>query len=137
LEAPVIEDRSQPQPQQQSIQFILPDNERQAELMIWWLKTAYEDFVRTVPKIDEYGGTMNIGSADLILIGENLAVLLGMHNASDAVKQELGVWFYMQGKVARLVSNYHKQEPGKADSWFDATIYCMMARRLQEVGRWP
>lgn len=115
----------------------LPKNKAECDLLEWWLRTAYSDFEATVPKMDEYGGKPAEGSADLILIGENLSVLLGMHDASSAMKQELGCWFYMQGKVARLVSNYQLHQPGKADTWLDASVYSMMARRLQTVGRWP
>lgn len=115
----------------------LRDNPGNEDLFFWWMHTAIEDFQKTVPKATEYGGSKIEGSADLMLIGENLAMLVGMHDASDAVKQELGCWFYMQGKVARLVSDYQQHRAGKADTWFDAEIYAKMARRLQETGRWP
>lgn len=111
-------------------------SEKERDLAVWWLSTVCQDFEATVPKMLEYGGHQE-GSADLQLIGENLATLLGMHDAPDAVKQELGCWFYMQGKVARLVSDYQQHRPGKKDTWFDACIYAMMSRRIQEVGRWP
>lgn len=117
--------------------FPLPEDERQAELMVWWLGTAYRDFQATMPKVQEYGGSKVEGSADLMLIGENLALLLDMHDVRDAVKQELACWFYMQGKIARLVSDYQHHRSGKADTWFDAVVYGMMARRLQVAGRWP
>jgi hypothetical protein len=113
-----------------------PADERESNLLSWWIATAVADFDRTVPKALEYGGSSE-GSADLQLIGENLATLLGMHEATDAVKQELACWFYMQGKVARLVSDYQQHRPGKPDSWFDAQIYAVMARRIQETGNWP
>lgn len=102
----------------------------------WWLDTAADDFVASVPKTAEYGGTQQ-GSADLRLMGDNLAELMGWKDISDAIKQELAVWFYVQGKAARLVSNYQQQQPGKADTWLDITVYSMMARRLQETGLWP
>lgn len=108
----------------------------QMDLVEWWLSTAMNDLLQATPKAAEYGGAGE-GSADLRLIGDNLAELLGMRDAGDAVKQELGAWFYMQGKVARLVSDYQQHKPGKPDTWHDATVYSMMARRLQETGRWP
>lgn len=111
--------------------------DREAELLAWWLCTAAADFDKTVPKMLEYGGSGEGPAVDLQLIGENLASLLDMHDAPDAVKMELGCWFYMQGKVARLVSDYKNGHPGKADTWFDAAIYAKMARRIQEVGQWP
>lgn len=103
----------------------------------WWIATAAEDAKATFPKSAEYGGTVRTGSVDLMLIGEILALLLDMRDATSAVKQELGVWFYLQGKIGRLVSDYQQHRPGKADTWFDSTVYTMMARRLQETGEWP
>lgn len=107
-----------------------------AETAKWWMDTAAGDFLAAVPKADEYGGSKG-GSADLRLMGDNLAELMGWRGVSDAVKQELAVWFYAQGKAARLVSDYQQKKPGKADTWHDLTVYSMMARRLQESGNWP
>lgn len=102
----------------------------------WWMDTAAKDFMAAVPKSLEYGGSQG-GSADLRLMGDNLAELMGWRNVSDSIKQELAVWFYVQGKAARLVSDYQQQRPGKADTWHDLSVYSMMARRLQETGLWP
>lgn len=102
----------------------------------WWQRTAQSDFEQSLPKITEYGGVQE-GSADLQIMGFALAELVGMHDAPDAVKQEMACWFYVLGKVARLVSDYKQGKPGKADTWFDITVYSMMARRLQAEGRWP
>lgn len=103
---------------------------------LWWRATAQEDFEATVPKMHEYGGTEE-GSADLQIMGNALAELCGMHDAPDAVKQEMACWFYALGKIARLVSDYKQGRPGKTDTWHDLTVYSMMARRLQDTGRWP
>lgn len=117
------------------LEFDIPDDEM-ADVVTWWLNTAYSDIMKTLPKMTEYGGGMD-GSADLQLMGENLATLLDMHDAPDAVKQEMACWFYLQGKVARLVTDFKAHRPGKPDTWFDAEIYAKMARRIQEKGRWP
>lgn len=101
----------------------------------WWVETAVSDFAEMSPKMEEYGGRSE-GSADLRLGGDMLGELLGW-DAPSAVRQELSVWFYAMMKMARLVSDYQVQRPGKADTWHDATVYSMMARRLQAVGRWP
>src|SRR5215831_12853727 len=68
-------------------------------LMTWWLNTALEDFNKTVPKALEYGGSTKDGSADLIDIGEGLALLLSWEDVDTAIKQELGTWFYAKGKL--------------------------------------
>lgn len=102
----------------------------------WWLDVAKADFAAMAPKVEEYGGT-DTGSADLQIMGNALAELMGMHDAPDAVKQEMACWFYALGKISRLVSDYKQGKPGKPDTWHDLTVYSMMARRLQAVGRWP
>lgn len=102
----------------------------------WWLATMIGDFDAMAPKMAEYGGTEE-GSADLQIMGNALAELCGMHDAPDAVKQEMACWFYALGKISRLVSDYKQNSRGKDDTWHDLTVYSMMARRLQEAGRWP
>lgn len=114
----------------------VPEQEPERDLFLWWVETSLGDLGAQMPKMREYGGVGG-GSADLRLMGDNLAELLGWEAANDAVRQELAVWFYTQGKAARLVSNYQQQEPGKSDTWHDITVYSMMARRLQQSGRWP
>lgn len=109
---------------------------KNAELALWWFQTALHDLVMCLPKIEEYGGTGG-GSADLRIMGDNLAELLGWEDATDAVKQELAIWFYTQGKTGRLVSDYQQQRPGKQDTWTDVRVYAMMAARLQAKGVWP
>lgn len=100
------------------------------------MRVARDDFEQMLPKLHEYGGTGE-GSSDLRVMGDALAELCGMHDAEDAVKQELACWFYTLGKVARLISDYKQGRSGKPDTWHDITVYSMMARRLQETGRWP
>jgi hypothetical protein len=121
--------------------FQLPEDPTARGLFEWWINTAFEDFVATVPKMLEYGGDPNQrpGSADLRIIGESLMELLGWEVTTEnqAVAQELACWFYTLGKGGRLISDYQQRKPGKSDTWFDKTIYSMMARRIQQVGRWP
>jgi hypothetical protein len=106
------------------------------DIEAWWLHVSMKDLDAARPKIDEYGGAGE-GSSDLRVMGDALAELCGTHDAPDAVKQELACWFYALGKVSRLISDYKQGKPGKADTWHDLTVYSMMARRLQETGRWP
>ena len=123
-----------------TVTFQLPEDPTARLLMEWWLGTAYEDCLASVPKIKEYGASgesHDDGSSDLRVIGTNLAELIGWKNSDDAVCQEMGAWFYLQGKVARLINDYRCRRHGKADSWHDATVYTMMARRLQSKKNWP
>lgn len=123
------------------LQYRLPDDKDAADLFEWWMQSSFEDFVATVPKMLEYGGEneRRPGSADLRVVGEGLMELMGwpITEYNQRVAQELGCWFYLLGKSGRLISNYQQQQPGKPDTWFDIGIYAKMARRIQEVGRWP
>jgi hypothetical protein len=71
------------------------------------------------------------------VIGENIAELLEWRNVPDALLQELGCFFYLQGKIARLISDYKQKRPGKADTLHDISVYAMMMRRLQQTKNWP
>lgn len=102
----------------------------------WWLRMAQRDIELTAPKTEEYGGAGD-GSADLRTMGYALAELANMHDAPESVKLELACWFYALGKISRLISDYKQGKPGKADTWFDLSVYAMMARRIQETGSWP
>ena len=111
-------------------------------LLEWWVNLTVGDFELTTPKIHEYGRgehqlKQSEGSADLRLIGENIAELIGIQDAPSALKQELGAWFYLQGKVARCVANYKQGLPAKADTLLDSRVYSVMMTRLQETGNWP
>lgn len=107
------------------------------EFFQWWMDLAFSDLSKTVPKTAEYGGK-NDGSADLRVMGDALGELCGLNGPDDKrVQLELACWFYALGKISRLISDYKAGRIGKADTWFDLTIYAMMARRIQEVGSWP
>lgn len=114
----------------------VPVNDATEELTVWWLMTAAKDLWAQTPKMHEYGGGGE-GSADLRDIGTSLAELTGWEQPDAAVVQEMGVWFYAKGKIARLISDYKQRRAGKDDTWHDLTVYSMMARRIKDVGRWP
>lgn len=116
--------------------FRVPESDLESTLFHWWLVVSYMDFQRQTPKMHEYGGRHDSGSADLAVMGDALAVLLGW-SSSRAVAMELALWFYCLGKIGRLISDYQQRRHGKDDTWHDLTVYSMMARRIQEVGRWP
>jgi hypothetical protein len=113
--------------------------EDNTELFKWWVATSMGDWQASVPKTDEYG------AHDLEIMGYVLAIFCGMEatlmrsqsQPGLPVQMELACWFYLLGKVARLVSDYLSHRPGKPDTWHDITVYSMMARRIQETGQWP
>lgn len=120
-----------------------PSTATGAKLLVWWMSTAAKDYMAGAPKVDEYG------AHDLEIMGAVLAVFayrehltdvfskIGEGYRHDTVGTEMACWFYVLGKVSRLVSDYLAARPGKADTWHDITFYSMMARRIQETGRWP
>lgn len=107
-----------------------------AKLAAWWEKTAEDDFGATIPKMEQYGGGEE-GSDDLLIMGYALSRLHIPEGTPAAVNQEAACWLYSLGKIARLVTDYNRGEPGKPDHWHDLTVYSMMARRLQSTGVWP
>lgn len=127
-----------PKPQQVSttLTFFEPPSLALKQVAQWWLDTAAQDFTAISSKIAEYGGSRG-GSADLRLMGDNLAELLGWDKADEATRQSLACWLYLQGKIARLVSDFQQQRPPKDDTLLDISVYAMMMRRLKETGNWP
>lgn len=132
--------------EQRMIFFPLPADATQRELTAWWMQTAYYDLEKQLPKMYEYGGNLEAqlaaekepgGSADLTMMGWAMTVMLRWSDHDSPVALELAIWFYILGKVARLISDYQRQVPGKPDTWHDISVYSMMARRIQENGQWP
>lgn len=131
----------------EEVRIVLSGNTQVDELMWWWFKTSFEDYCKQTPKMLEYGGDLEAqlaaeadlseGAIDLTIMGIIMTMLLRWKDATGALGKEISVWFYTMGKICRLVSDYHRQKPGKPDTWHDITVYSMMARRIQETGRWP
>src|SRR5699024_3150555 len=61
----------------------------------WWMKQAEEHADMVTPKMAEYG------SRDLVEIGREFSALAGEEGLSDEAAYEVGVFFYLRGKVAR------------------------------------
>lgn len=103
------------------------------ELEDWWMKTAKADFEMMLPKLKRYG------AYDLKIMGAEIAHLTGVVRGVQlsALAEELAIWFYVSGKVARLQAEYEQGLPGDPDHWVDTSIYSFMARRIQEAGGWP
>jgi hypothetical protein len=119
------------------IYFPVPDG-ADSELAWWWMKTSYEDFEKSGPKTEEYGAhDLEIMGAVLVLLAFKEQVSFMAEAQAAPVGTELACWFYVLGKVARLLSDYMAKRPGKADTWHDICVYGMMARRIQDHGRWP
>lgn len=105
------------------------------EVIRWWLDKAHKEIQRTVPKALEYGGK---GAAlDLVDIGRELGRLLGRPNMAEGEAQELGIWFYLRGKISRWSAAIMEGRRVSEDTLFDIGVYVRMVQRIRDVGAWP
>ena len=95
----------------------------------WWLEQSESEIMAVVPKAIEYG------SADLDIIGYALSKFA--KQSDFTTNDELGIAFYILGKVARLIGAYSDGSKPSDDTWFDIAIYTKMAQRARAVGSWP
>lgn len=102
----------------------------EALLTEWWMDKAEEEVRRTVPKAVEYG------ALDLIQIGQDLALTAG-REVSDAEAAEMGVYFYVRGKLARWTDAIIRGDRVSDDTLFDLGVYIRMAQRIRDAGGWP
>lgn len=102
-----------------------------ATLRDWWMEVATQEVDRVVPKAVEYGST------DLVEIGRTLAFTMQRHDLSDAEHAELGVYFYLVGKMARWTDAVKEGRRVSDDTLHDIGVYVRMAQRIRAVGGWP
>lgn len=96
----------------------------------WWSVVADSDVGPAEIKAKEYG------SLDLKIIGSTLREMVGI--APDIISdEEIGMTFYLLGKVARAVSAISAGRKPSDDTWHDVVVYGMMVRRVRETGQWP
>jgi hypothetical protein len=102
-----------------------------ASLERWWMRVAGDEVIRVVPKAVEYGST------DLRDIGRAMAEAAG-REVGDEEAVELGIYFYIIGKIARW-SDAVKGGGRRVsdDTLHDIGVYVRMAQRNREVGGWP
>lgn len=93
----------------------------------WWRQQAETEIELIGPKVDTYG------SDDLVEVGRAMT----SRKLSDGEYAELGVAFYVTGKMARIMAAIREgRDPGD-DSWFDLAVYAKMAQRIRQSGGWP
>lgn len=106
------------------------------DLNDWWIQQAQVEVERTVPKAIEYGAT------DLIDIGHNMIVsgVKGPVNHDIPMEEweaELGIYFYMVGKMARWRDAIQRGDRVSDDTLFDIGVYIRMVQRIRQCGGWP
>lgn len=104
------------------------------ELGTWWTLAASAEIDMVVKKAVEYGG--NGAAIDLIQIGQDLATVMG-RKVTDEEATEIGIYFYLRGKLARWTAALVEGRRVSSDTLLDIGIYVRMAQRNREVGGWP
>lgn len=102
----------------------------ETELRGWWFDLAEEEINRTVPKAIEYSST------DLVDLGRTLAYIAG-RDVEDEEAEELGVFFYLAGKMSRWAGAIKSGRRVSDDTLFDIGVYVRMTQRIRHAGNWP
>lgn len=106
------------------------DEMRQAALAQWWRDTAEAEISQTVAKAIEYGST------DLIDIGRSIARVADLEVEDDEAA-EMGIFFYLEGKLSRWRSALERGDRPSDDTLLDIGVYARMAQRIRHSGGWP
>ena len=111
-------------------------NDPWADLHKWWMLTAQHEIEPLISKAQEYGGARRAG--DLAQIGHQL-VQTGVKGnpENEAEMQELGIYFYIIGKIARWTAAISEGRPVSDDTLHDIGIYIRMVQRIRDAGGWP
>lgn len=102
-----------------------------SELHTWWMDLADSEAKQVIGKAVEYG------SRDLIEIGHDLARCMKRIGLSDQQAAELGVYFYLRGKMARWTEAVADGRMVSDDTLTDIGVYVRMAQRIRSHGGWP
>lgn len=109
-----------------------PETERiKSMLTDWWRDQAETELQACVPKAVEYGST------DLAVIGRAQGRLMGRDNLTHEEATELGIFFYLIGKLARWEDAIIHGRRVSSDTLHDVAVYIKMQQRNQAVGGWP
>ena len=97
----------------------------------WWLERAHQEIEGVVPKAIEYGST------DLAEIGRTMGLIIGRDGMSNEEATEVGIYFYVVGKMARWTDAIKNGRRVSDDTLHDMKVYVTMEQRNREVGGWP
>jgi hypothetical protein len=101
------------------------------QLNNWWSDTSQAEMEACVPKAIEYGST------DLAVIGRTQGRLMGRDNLTHEEATELGIFFYLMGKIARWEDAIINGRRVSDDTLHDVAVYTKMMQRTRAVGGWP
>ena len=102
-----------------------------AELSRWWLNLSEAELPPLIAKVEEYS------AYDLEMVGRMMADTIGLGDFSKAYYEEIGIWFYLLGKVSRAMGAIREGRLPSRDTALDTRIYATMILRIKESGGWP
>lgn len=98
----------------------------------WWIDTSRADLAALMPKVVEYGAT------DLEWVGRQMLASQGRtEGVSTEEATEVGIYWFVLGKVARWAAAVQEGRRPSDDTLLDIGIYATMARRNRAAGCWP
>lgn len=103
----------------------------QMDLASWWLYTAAGEVDAMMPKVIEYGAT------DLAWVGRQMAEAQGRLNVHDEEAAEIGIYWFILGKMARWGAAVREGRRPSDDTLHDIGVYVRMAQRVRDAGGWP
>lgn len=107
-------------------------NAVQQALSKWWLDVTDEELAMLLPKVEEYS------AYDLELIGTTMADTIGWSGElTTAAATEIGISFYVLGKMGRVMGAIREGRLPSEDTWMDLAVYSRMALRAKQAGSWP
>ena len=121
--------------------FTREDQDVVGDLQGWWEQTAHDEVANLVAKMTEYGGLSR--ATDLTEIGRHLSDAgvatpkLATEQEQEEYLQELGIYFYIVGKMARWTAAVKEGRSVSDDTLLDIGIYVRMAQRARQSGGWP
>lgn len=104
------------------------------ELEQWWHDQAAKEVDPLISKLLEYGGAGR--AVDLEDIGHDLA-RMQKREVSDEEAAEIGIYFYIRGKMGRWLAALSDGRRVSDDTLYDIGIYVRMVQRLRDKGGWP
>lgn len=109
-----------------------------SELAEWWRAAAESEIDQTVAKALEYSGVGGGLPLDLVNLGQQMAQLQSPERVyTDAEYAEIGIYFYLVGKMGRWGSAIREGRPVSDDTLLDMRVYTRMVQRIREKGQWP
>ena len=110
----------------------MPMTPVQEALAQWWIDTTKAELEMLLPKVEEYS------AYDLELIGTAMADTIGWEGElTPGEATEIGIAFYVMGKVGRVLGAVREGRLPSEDTWVDLAVYSRMALRAKQAGAWP